>query len=674
MGRYTFLIALMLLLAVWIAYNTFRNAVVDAGHWNKLAQRELSSSSRIIQPERGDILAADGSVLASTLQSYALRVDFGSEGFDWKGYVENKDALADSLHKYFPIKGGVKAWQDSLDVVLVTGKRPRGWRLIDNVNYADYLQIKSFPFFKGRRPGKCGLLPEPKPRRRNPYGDMARLSIGIVSEDSTRTQHGYSGLECALDKYLYGTPGISRQVNYTRGIGQWEEKAPVRGWDVHTTIDVRLQDMLETALINKLKESRADWGTAILMEVKTGEIKAISNFDQDKKHPGEYIEAMNYAVRGFEPGSVVKTLSLMIAIEDGYVTDLDTILRFNKDKPYYPFKGVKIKNSHRDTAISIRRAMAMSSNVGITKMMAPHFSDPYVYKARVDDLGIMGPLNSGIWEEKGATFTVPSHAKMANLANQFYGYGCMIPPLHTLSIYNAIANGGKFVYPHLVRSFSRNGRDSFPEPRPDKRLCSEKTSRMVRDCLEEVVKTGTAKNLSNDYVQIAGKTGTAYWVDTLTHTYNHNVYRYAFCGYFPAENPKYSCMVLIFNPRAPDFKGATALSGAVLKDVALGMYARGMLGNMPDIKREAKEGELKAPVVYAGTSDAFRRITGVTPRTPATAPSINGVPDVRGMGLSDALTELESKGYAVTFSGVGLVGNQKLTGADGKVVHLELKE
>ena len=299
MVRYSLLLVMMLVVALWIAYNMFRNTVLDADKWNARAYKELSRMEKTIEPERGDILAADGSVLATTLQYYTLRMDFGSEGFDWKSYVAEKDALAAELDKHFPIDGGLKSWQDSLDSVLKRKKRPRWWRLIHNITYADYQQIKEFPFFKGRRAVKCGLIAEPIKRRKNPYGDMAQLSIGFVTERANGEKHGYSGLEKALDPYLYGQQGIARQVNFTRGIGNWEEKPAVRGWDVKSTIDVQMQDILENALMTRLQETHAEWGTAVLMEVSTGEIKAISNLEEDPKNEENVTRIKNYlAVNG----------------------------------------------------------------------------------------------------------------------------------------------------------------------------------------------------------------------------------------------------------------------------------------------------------------------------------------------------------------------------------------
>lgn len=690
MSRYMVLIVIALAGAAWVAYNTFRNAVIDAPQWNELAKKELSRSSTVIQPERGDILAADGSVLATTLQYYTLRMDFGSEAFKWKAYVAAKDSLADSLARYFPIAGGVKAWQDSLECPLRRQKRPRGWRLINNISYADYQQIKNFPFFKGRRLGHHGLLPEPMKRRRNPYGPMARLSIGVVSENkSTGEIHGMSGLEYALDSLLYGVPGVSKKVNFTRGIGNWAEVPAVRGWDVRSTIDVQMQDILETSLLNRLQLTCAEWGTAVLMEVATGEIKAICNLEEHPKHKGEgvYVEAMNRAVMGFEPGSVVKPLSMMIAIEDGYVRDLDSIVPIGASFQAYG-QGRPITDSHYNLQLTVAGCIEQSSNIGMARILSRFYRDPKAWHERVASLGFLEPLGSGIGEEQPARFPVfPVKAGgMVTLSRQFYGYATEIPPLHTLSIYNAIANNGRYVRPHLVRSLHREGIDSIvPVSYVRPRACSEKTAKMMQQCLSLVVNgdRGTARSLKNPYVKLAGKTGTCYSVNPETRQYDTARKRLAFCGFFPADEPKYSCMVLIYHPRR-EFFGAASTSGVVLRDVALSMYARGMLGNSSDFRAEAGDEKVAPPVAMASRGDAVaqavERKIGVKPRrmSGGEAAAGGGVPNVRGMGLREAVAALESAGAEVAFNGSGYVHSQTPAPgtplAKGATVRLVLKQ
>ncbi len=673
LSRYLLVTTGILLLSGWILYNAFKNAVIDAPHWNALAHKELSRSSTIIQPERGDILASDGSVLATTMQFYDLRMDFGSEGFKWQSYVSAIDSLADSLHVHFPMEGGLVAWQDKLRQPLDNKrykKRPRGWRLLKNVSYADYQLVKTFPFFKGRRVGHHGLIAEPVKRRRNPYGSMAKLSIGVVSENrNTGEVHGMSGLEYALDSLLYGRPGVAKKVSFNRGIGNWADTAAVRGWDVVSTIDIQMQDILENALLKRLQETRAEWGTAVLMEVATGEIKAISNLEEYPlgSGSGEYVEAMNRAVRGFEPGSVVKTLSMMIAVDDGYVTDIDSVIDIGSSFRAFN-QGSPITDSHHNSQLTVGGVIEESSNIGMAKIMSRHYKSPKEWHDRIASLGFLERLHSGIGEEQPARFPVVplGSGGLVTLSRQFYGYGSEIPPLHTLSIYNAIANGGRYVRPRLVKGLRREGRDSvIPTDYVRPRACSEKTALMMQQMLSLVVNgnRGTARSLKNPYVTLAGKTGTCYSIDPETHQYNKAQKRLAFCGFFPVEDPKYSCIVLTFHPRQEAF-GAASTSGVVFRETAIGMYSRGMLGNTSDFRGEPdSETEPSLPLIYASDGDllanAVKQATGSSPRRMKREESPEGgVPNVRGMGLREAISQLESERYEVTFSGSGYVRQQ----------------
>lgn len=686
MSRYMMLIIIVLIAALWVLYNVFRNAVIDHEGWKDKANTELSRTSLVIAPERGDILADDGSVLATTLQYYTLRIDFRSEGFNWKKFVESKDSLADSLNRYFPIEGGLQAWRDSLDAPLRSGKRSRGWRLISNINYADYLQIKGFPFFKNRNSAKSGLMAEPSKRRKNPYGDMAKLSIGVVSERANKEVHGMSGLEYALDSLLYGTPGLNKHVTFTRGIGKWEAIPAVRGWDVQSTINVEMQDMLETALMNRLQLTRAEWGTAVLMEVATGEIKAISNLEEDPKHKGEgiYIEAMNRAVRGFEPGSVVKPLSMMIAIEDGYVRDLDSIVPIGNSFKAYG-QGKPITDSHYNSQLTVAGCIEQSSNIGMARIMSRFYRNPQQWHDRVAEIGFLEKLGSGIGEEWPAKYPVVplGSGGLVTLSRQFYGYGTEIPPLHTLSIYNAIANGGRYVRPHLVKSLHREGVDSIiPISYIRDRACSEQTAKMMQQCLSLVVNgdRGTARSLRNKYVKLAGKTGTCYTVNPETRQYDTKHKRLAFCGYFPADEPKYSCIVLIYHPRE-NFFGAASTSGVVLRDVAIAMYARGLLGNTSEYNTDADQ-QAQSPVAYASKDNKLATIvkneTGGNVRHMRVENAESGTPNVLRMGFREAVATLEAAGLDVQFSGSGYVAQQ--TPAPGQpvpangIVNLTLKQ
>lgn len=664
--RYALISAFILLFASLIATSVFRTTVLHADKWNKKARLELSRTDTI-KPERGDILASDGSVLATNLRFYTLRVDFRSEKFMTARYLNAIDSLSDSLQRYFPIKGGSKAWADSLRAPLKRKRKPRSWRLLRNITYADYMRVKTFPFFEIRNPNRNGLVREERMRRSNPYGDMARRSIGVVYERRADGQiHGFSGLEKALDSLLYGVPGIYKKLPLTKDIVNWTDVPAKRGYDILTTIDINMQDIVENELNNVLEYCAADWGVAILMEVSTGDIKAISNLERSPYRPG-YVEGMNRAVRGFEPGSVVKTLSMMVAVEDGLVHNLDSVITTGHGFAYAG--GRPITDSHSVPSMTVNEVIERSSNIGMAKIITRAYGDkPSRWRERIAQLGFLERLGSGIAEEMAPYFprVKDNRGGRITLSRMSYGYATEIPPMHTLSIYNAIANGGRYVRPRLIKGMHDGTVDSvLPVSYIRDRVCSEETARKMRAMLKRVVwgEHGTARSLRNDLVAVAGKTGTCWMIDTTTHAYNPAHKRLAFCGFFPADDPKYSCMVLTAHPRQNAF-GAASTSGTVLKNIALKMYSRGMLDNVSDYRADC-EANSSRPVLYAshdpGHTSRLREGLDISQpgrmKTPA-ATEAGKVPDVTGLGLREAVALIESKGYNVSFNGAGYVAGQ----------------
>lgn len=672
MLRYLLITCAILLVASYIAFCLFKNTVLHADKWNEKASLELSRTDKVLYPDRGDILADDGTVLATTMQYYTARIDFGSEAFRWEAYVNALDSLAESMQAHFPIKGGVAAWGDSLRAPLrraAHGKKSRSWRLVKNITNADYRQIRdSFPFFHWLGAAKCGIIRDKVKRRKNPYGDMAKLSIGVVSERSDGQIHGMSGLEYALDSLLFGKTGVSKVVNFTRGVGNWTEIPAVRGYDVVSTINVQMQDILENALLDRLKFCRAEWGTAVLMEVETGEIKAISNFEEYPlgSGSGRYVEARNRAVQRFEPGSVVKPLSMMIAVDDGIVRDTAQVIPIGAS--YRAFgQGKPITDSHFNSALTVTGIIEQSSNIGMAKIITGAYKDPKAWVDRVRQLGFLERLNTGIGEETAAYFpVVPINAGgLVTLSRQTYGYATEIPPIHTLSIYNAIANDGRYVRPRLIKGLRRDGLDSIvPVDYVRPQACSPQTAAIMRAMLAKVVSgsRGTARSLRNPYVSIAGKTGTCYSIDSITKKYDTTRKRLAFCGFFPVEKPRYSCVVLIYHPRQEAF-GAASTSGMVLKNVALGLYSRGLLDNTSDYRADSPENPV-APTLFTTSdghlSSVFESQFGVKSavfKTPVKTSS-GSVPDVLGMGLREAVATVEHARYNVRFTGSGHVSSQ----------------
>lgn len=670
--RFFIVIGFMMLISSAVVCNVIDTTVISADQWNAKAMEELSGE-KTIPPKRGDILASDGSVLATTLNYYTLRIDYGAERFSTDTLNKYLDATADSLARHFP-KKSKKEWTEHL--IKPTKLKPDDksyrfrhcWPLLSNISYMDVKYVRSLPYFKRSR-NRSGLTEESEFRRANPYGDMARRSIGGVGRTKECNElHGISGLEKALDSLLYGKPGITRKRALTREIVDWAYVPPRDGFDVVTTIDINIQDIVENELNDILSLTRADWGVAVVMDVATGDIKAISNLEKSPSGPG-YIEAMNRAVLGYEPGSVVKTLSMLIALEDNIVTNLDEVIPTGK----CIYMGRQITDSHHTTSMRVREVLEQSSNIAMTRIITRRFqSNPGAFYSRIKQLGFLEPMHTGIAGEQVPRIdSVPSNRNGAlSLSRMCYGYATEIPPLYTLSLYNAIANGGRYVRPRLVsRLIDRTtGRDStLAVTYVRDRICSPENASILRDMLRNVVygKHGTGRSLKNDLVEIAGKTGTCYMIEN--GAYNISKKRLTFCGFFPADKPKYSCIVLTANPKE-NFFGAASTSGRTLKNIALKLYSRGFLGsehNFADTHADESDANPESPVFTAttekGRNSRLSADLGIMQsrslKRPATKAKRGTVPDVKGLGLREATVALENAGYEVGFTGTGFVAS-----------------
>ena len=677
--RYAIITIIFVLFGVALAIKLFHTTVVEASAWNKRAEQELSRTSTIA-PERGNLLASNGNILACNLKVYDIKLDLRHNKVANQNPIPwaKIDSLADSLDYYYPQVVNLKqhpdtfakySWHTRLkkEFEKEPDKRPRALRLARKKTLEDFAQIRNFPYIKDFKGSgyRIPLYKEERNVRIYPYGRMAYRSIGRVNENAqTGEFHGYSGLEKDLDSLLYGTPGIAKKVALTSGIGNWVDQPAVRGYDILTTIDIDMQDMLEEELFKICEEANAEWGTAILMEVETGEIKAISNIE--KLENGTYGEALNRAVLPFEPGSVMKPISLMIAFEDGLVKSV------NDQIDCSPFQ--RTSDPHAPGVKNMKQVIEMSSNTGIARVIFRGYStDPAKFHERLSSIGFFEPMHSGIAGEctprirkllpqdsKGNNITMT--ARHLDLARQAYGYNTEIPPLYTLSVYNAIANGGRYVRPHLVRSLiSEDGRDSIlPISYIRDRICSEETAAKVRECIHEVVwgSHGTARMVQNDLVEVAGKTGTAYPVEK--GQYNTAKRRYAFAGFFPYSNPKYSCMALVLGPAGTS---ANRTSGQVVKNMALKMFSHGLLNNKSTYSDQKKE---SVPTYMASEkfqpSDINSQL-GISNhkrvKSPDSSP-LGTVPDVRGMDAPTAVKMLEQRGIDVSLRGKGRVVAQSI--------------
>lgn len=669
--RYLVVISVILLFSAAIIYNLFKTSIVEAKAWNTKADSLLTKETTL-PPERGRLLSDNGSVLAANLNYYTARIDWSCDGFLRDEFKKNVDELCDSLQVFCENKKSASDWKKELMAQFEAHKN-KVYPLFTGLTHSQFLRLKSFPFLKLSK-NENGFYSDPTVKRVKPYGSMASRSIGNVGEiENMEGQHGRSGLEMALDSLLYGVPGVKRRIQLTNRIVDWESTPAVPGYDITTTINVQLQDIVENELYKVCKETNAVWGTCVLMEVKTGEIKAISNLEWSEKLQ-DYYEGRNNAVLGYEPGSVMKPISMMVALEDGIVNDINAPWQTGSE---FHYGGSVIRDSHGSAFLSARQIIEMSSNVGMSKIILKKYeSNPDGFRQRLEEMGFFEPFNSGIGGEQEPVFEKLGHANWHRVAltRMAYGYATLIPPLHTLAIYNAIANDGKYVRPHLVKKLTRpgSGYDSIvPITYVRKQVCSPENAEKLRTMLYDVVwgNAGTARKwVQDDNVKIAGKTGTAYIVRS-DGTYGEEK-RLAFCGFFPYESPKYSCIVLMHRAN----RGAAASSGLVLRNIAAKMYARDMLDNKSnydssaDLKRttSSKTQYQKNPNLFYQSNSSLlselSRFLGSVEAKTSSAPSrpAAGVPNVCGMTIREALACLEKVGINVRFTGAGRVVNQSL--------------
>ncbi len=702
-GRYVLISVVILSVSFLCVLFLLNTTVVHAEEWNEKGDRTMADTM-YIKPLRGDILASDGSILATNLHYYNVRIDFRASRINELKYLESIDSLADTLAYYYPQKSR-QQWYDHLYAPMKKKKadRSRFYLLLKHIPFNEVERVKKFPYFKrSSNPNRTGFTTERVLLRRYPYGDMARLSIGRVGQTESDPQiHGISGLEQALDSMLFGEPGIAKKVLFTRGTAFWTTKPPVNGTTLTTTIDVTMQDILEHELGQMLVECKGEWGSAMLMEVATGDIKAISNLDRDST--GGYIESMNHIVQAYEPGSVIKIVSMLTALEDGYV-NLNQV--FPIGGAYAYAGGRPIRDSHSPAYLPVSRFIEYSSNIGMTKLIAPHYSDNLNgFRERLRQIGFFDRFNTGMARERPPYFPTldPKAGGHVSLSRMIFGYATQVPPLYTCAIYNAIANDGKFVRPRLVKAVrTPDGRDSTIDVSYVRdRICSPENARILRQMMHEVVwgEGGTAKGLRNPIVEIAGKTGTAGIALERPRDKDgkliltsipfkggyregkHN--RVAFCGFFPYENPQYTCIVVISDPQGPYGPGAT--SGTVLRNLALKMFSRGYLGGSPDYR----ENPVTAthPTLYGTTKPARTSIlhqdlhltrAGILQTALPSKNKPSEVPDVTGLGIREALVCLEAAGLRVNFTGTGYVTSMEPAGgtkvAPGTRVNVTLSQ
>lgn len=706
MPRYFAIAIVMSIIGVATIGKAFYIMTAKHDYWMEVADR-LKKDSVSVKPVRGNILSCDGQLMASSLPEYKIYMDFEAGGKEkdsiWKCKV---DSICIGLSHIFRDKTAADFKRN-----LEEGRRlmSKNWPIWPKrIDYNTYSEVKKLPVFR-MTPYKGGFHCEIFNSRKRPFGSLAQRTVGDMfgAKDTARC-----GLELSYDSILRGYNGITHRRKVMNKFLSIVDKPPIDGADIVTTIDVSMQDLAERALLDELKEINANVGVAILMEVQTGDVKAIVNMS--KCEDCEYREIKNDAVSDLlEPGSVFKTASIMVALDDGVV---DTTYTVDTGCGIWPMHGREMKDHNWRRGgyqvLTLPWTLKYSSNIGVSRIIDDHYgNNPERFVEGIYRTGLASDLKIPLVGSTKPHIRFPIKNKRGEYTNwsktalpwMSIGYETQIPPISTLTFYNAIANNGRMVRPRFVKKVVKGDEiiAEFPTEVIKPRICKDKTLREIQRILEEVVSEGLGKKAGSKAFKVAGKTGTAQ-ISQGAGGYKAGTVNYllSFAGYFPADNPKYSCIVCIQKSGLPASGGG--MSGVVFHKIAEGVMARNIKRSAVDARDSVS---IMVPDVKNGNvlaADYVLRNLGITPNTNWSGSYENGnpiwgkashdnhtvrlqaemtrsniTPDVTGMGARDAVYALESRGLKVTLTGYGKVISQSYpagkTVIKGGRCHLELK-
>lgn len=681
-SRLAIIYIVMLIFGFAVITNLFSVQNIKTDKLEKIANN-LKNNTVVIEANRGNICDNEGNILATSIPGYFIRMDMAAPGVK-RVFAAESDSLAYRLAAFFRHKPASEI-KRQMDAAYRRGSRdfmltPR------KIDYNELQEMKQFPILRRGTFGG-GRIIEQENRRVLPLGKLASRTIGTLNKGVYGGIHGnigYTGIEGAFETYLKGKEGIGYRQNLS---GRWVNRIeiePSDGMDVITTIDTRFQDIAESALERQLISSNAEWGTVILMEVKTGEIKAIANLG--RVSTGYYDEIYNYALGhagNYEPGSTFKLISLMVALEHGVVDTSDVIDTGNGT---WQYKGRTIYDSDYRYGghgpMTVREIFEKSSNVGFAKMItASYDQNPRAYIDQINNMGITKPLNLELKGEGVPYFKYPGDKDWwgTTLAWMSYGYESKMTPLQLLTVYNAVANDGKMLKPRFIKEIQDRGEvvKRMKTEVINPMIVSRETIKKSQDLLAGVCENGTGKSIQSELFKIAGKTGTAQ-ISSGQGGYAKGLYLASFAGYFPADDPFYSMIVVVNKPQGAYYGGAVA--GPVFKEAAEKVYA--LRANQDDFPEDEKI-YAAVPEVKNGLSHDIVKVLhsldvdtkGRKPGTLVTKTVLEDesikfeeleiqeekVPDVRGMAPSDAVYLLENAGLIVRVNGIGKVRSQSIT-------------
>ncbi|MGN0187772.1 MAG: penicillin-binding protein [Paludibacteraceae bacterium] len=679
-----------LVLAVCFLSVVVKMFVIQTVQRDELLELDKQNPNKEIVATRGNIYSCDGKLLASTVPSYRVYMDTQTEYLKAKN-GQNLKRDIDSLAWCLSHKFGDRSPAEYKRMILQahSGKDAKARRLPlypHQISYSDLKELQTFPLFrKGQMRG--GLISEKYVRRIKPFGSLASRTIGSIYGHAEKG--GASGLELAYDSVLRGRAGLGQYQH----LGSYATYVPIiepeDGLDITTTIDIEIQDIAESVFVEYLKRFSAEQGCVAVMEVATGELKACVNMN--RVSPGVYAETddMLFYSRS-EPGSTFKTMAMMVALENGLVKPDDKINTGNGEWMMY---GRKMTDSHENGVLTMTEVFAKSSNIGMSRVIDDYYKDkPGDFVDALYKMGVGKPLDLDLVKTPVPDVRHPNDAGVrwskTTLPWMSIGYETGMPPIYTLAFYNAIANNGRYVRPMLVKSIGQNGRvfETFKTQTVNSKICSSQTLRDIRMMLRAVVTDGTGRRANSSFVTLAGKTGTAqidYWKNVPV---RHQI---TFCGYFPADQPLYSIIVVMRKPVEPADAGT--MCGPVARQIAERIYSQTARQHLtttvpcsavPTVKygmtASAMEALDELDVDWEGGSTVWSK-TGGTQQlmlSPLAVPE-QIVPNVVGMGAKDAVYLMEKAGLYVQLYGRGCVVQQSIAAGTnarrGQTVILELR-
>jgi len=630
-------------MAVAIAVKLTNIQWVEGDYYRKLA-KERTVKNFVIPANKGNIYSADGSLLATSIPNYEIRFDAVAPKTEV--FEKNIKQLADSLGKL--LNKSSDTFERELRRARVN--KSRYFLVARDLSYTEYIAIKSFPLFNlGAYKG--GIIVEQETVREHPIGKIAERTIGYIGRD-VNGHINPVGVEGAYSNYLNGKDG--RILKQKIAKGQWKpisdvnQVEPQDGYDVISTIDVFIQDIAHHALLKQLEEYQADHGCVVVMETKTGYVKAISNLGRNEK-TGMYSERLNYAVReSHEPGSTFKLVDLMALLEDKLV---DTSAVFDSKGGEIKYFGKSVRDSHKGGygKISLARGFEVSSNTVMVQAVYNNYkSNPTQFVNHINSYGLNKKLGIGFNGEGAPYIPQPSDKKWSRLTLPWmaFGYNVSVTPLQTLAYYNAVANNGEMVKPLFVSEIKEWNKTikKYDKVVLNPKICSQETIHKLKAILENVVRRGTGSKLYSKDFSMAGKTGTAQ-VNYAKAGGAEKYYASSFVGYFPADHPKYSCIVVVHKPNTTNnnYYGAD-VAGPVFKRIAQKIFTDSPTTNeIKNLNRKIQKQESNYNSYYAKAQK-----------------KIKSIPNVRGMAGMDAVALLENLGLKVKAIGIGKVKKQSL--------------